>query len=250
LTLSSPSPAAFELVSHIAAAHARLAEHPLAHAEAGLGGRLFYAGALDDSGCVWLAAANIAGAASLAATADPAAQKQALRNGAADFLVASLDEALRILKNQLRKREPAAVCAGLSTDLVEAEMRERGVVADLTRAGLESQTAPHGAPEYLTWTVAAAPARWLPMMDALALDCLNPQDDQFAAARRWLKLAPRFLPRPAANLRLLICGRTFADRFIARLRDQIERGQIPVAVDLHSHFGGQSDAFNFTPRPC
>ena len=57
-----------------------------------------------------LLAGNIAGAASLAVTADAAAQKQSIRDGVADFLVNSLDEALRILKNEVRKREPVAVC--------------------------------------------------------------------------------------------------------------------------------------------
>ena len=55
-------------------------------------------------------AANIAGAASLSATADVATQKQAIRDGVVDFLVTSLDEAARILKNEIRKRQPVAVC--------------------------------------------------------------------------------------------------------------------------------------------
>ena len=58
-----------------------------------------------------------------------AAQKQAIRDGVADFLVNSLDEALRILKNQLRKRETVAVCVGLAPADVEREMKERGVAA-------------------------------------------------------------------------------------------------------------------------
>ena len=66
-----------------------------------------------NQGRALVVAANIAGAATLAATADRAAQKQALRDGVADFLVTSLDEALRILKNQLRKRETVAVCVAL-----------------------------------------------------------------------------------------------------------------------------------------
>ena len=79
-------------------------------------------------------AANIAGAATLVATADRAAQRQAIRDGVADFLVNSLDEALRILKNQLRKRETVAVCVGLAPEAVEREMKERGVAPDLLRA--------------------------------------------------------------------------------------------------------------------
>ena len=75
-----------------------------------------------------MVAGNIAGAASLAATADPVAQKQAIREGVVNFLVTSLDEALRILKNEIRKRETVAVCVAASPQAVAAEMLERGVL--------------------------------------------------------------------------------------------------------------------------
>jgi urocanate hydratase len=108
-----------------------LIQTTLAERETGLGGKLFYAGELDGEGRALVVAANIAGAASLVATADRAAQKQAIRDGVADCLVNSLDEALRILKNQLRKRETVAVCLGLAPEAVEREMLERGVLPDL-----------------------------------------------------------------------------------------------------------------------
>ena len=100
-----------------------------------LGGRLLYAGALDAEGRALVVAGNIAGAATLAATANPAAQKQAIHDGVVDFLVTSLDEALRILKNESRKRETVAVCVGAEPDAVEREMLERGVEPDLLGAG-------------------------------------------------------------------------------------------------------------------
>lgn len=49
-------------------------------------------------------AANIAGAASLSATTDAIAQRNSIRDRVVDFLVTSLDEARRILKNEIRKR--------------------------------------------------------------------------------------------------------------------------------------------------
>ena len=61
--------------------------------EPSLGGKLLYAGELDAEARALLVAANIAGAASLAASADAAARKQAMRDGVVDFLVTSLDEA-------------------------------------------------------------------------------------------------------------------------------------------------------------
>ena len=104
---------ASEFVVRVERAYLALLATDLADAGIGLGGSLLYAGELDRDSRALIVAANIAGAASLAATADRTAQKQALRDGVADFPVNSLDEALRILKNQLRKREPVAVCVGL-----------------------------------------------------------------------------------------------------------------------------------------
>lgn len=196
-----------------------------AEADSGLGGRLLYAGELDAEGRALVVAANIAGAASLAATADPAAQNLAIRDGVADFLVTSLDEALRILKNEIRKRQTVAVCVALALDAVEQSMQERGVLPDLLPSGAAApvfdaflrqgarpvvSADPEQNQTVLTWSVAASPALWLPRLDALALDCLSPAA---SAARRWLRLAPRYLGRLAQGVRLLRCDKETAVRF-------------------------------------
>src|ERR1035437_3667290 len=85
-------------------------------AEPSLGGKLLYTGPLDAQASALLVAANIAGAASLTVSAEAAAGKQAIRDGVVDFLVTSLDEALRILKNEIRKRETVAVCVALAPE--------------------------------------------------------------------------------------------------------------------------------------
>ncbi len=134
-----------------------------------LGGKLLYAGALDGDGRALLIAGNIAGAASLAASADPSVQKQAVRDGVVDFLVTSLDEALRILKNEIRKRETVAVCVAVDPPAIEREILARGVTPDLLRASLFSfNSARSGCPGQLVegdslespaclmWTVASA----------------------------------------------------------------------------------------------
>ena len=194
--------------------------------DAGLGGKLLYIGALGDEGRPLAAAANIAGAASLAVIPGAAVGKQAMREGIVDFLVTDLDEALRILKNQLRKHEPVAVCVASAPDRVEAEMFERGVLPDLLGPAVPDTAAarwpasPRIAPAPLVagevliaWSVAAAPALWLPRMDALAAECLPPDD---VSARRWLRLAPRYTGRLAQGVRLLRCsaavGQTIFDR--------------------------------------
>jgi hypothetical protein len=78
-----------------------------------------------------LAAASLAGAASL--TIDPDAQsvKAAIRHGAADFVVNTLDEALRALKNEIRQRRPLAVVLTADPEPARAEALERGLLPDL-----------------------------------------------------------------------------------------------------------------------
>lgn len=206
----------------------------------GLGGRLFYAGELDDAGRALVAAANIAGAATLTATANRGAQKQAIRDGIADFLVTSLDEALRILKNQLRKRETVAVCVGLRVEDMEREMDERGVLPDLLRGDMgggetgAEQILDRGVIE-LVWRVEAAPAQWLPKLDEIALGCL---DERAWRERRWLRLAPRYLGRLAQGVRLLECDEGFAARFAEAVGAHVKSGEIGVAVEIRAGRAG------------
>lgn len=226
-----------------------------------LGGQLLYVGQLDAQGRALAVAANIAGAATMAATADEATQKQAFREGVVDFLVTSLDEALRILKNQLRKRETVAVCVAQAPETVQLEMLERGVLPDLLRPPEEDESSPHspfviqGArqilipprPEnsaLLTWRVAASPAQWLPKLDAIALECVPPEN---WPARRWLRLAPRYLGRLAQGTRLLSCDSATAADFINRVRSQVERGEIGVQVEIQATSGLLHDQHYLAP---
>ncbi|HEV2619014.1 MAG TPA: hypothetical protein VGU23_03650, partial [Acidobacteriaceae bacterium] len=77
------------------------------------------------------AAVSIAGGATLAIDADAAAMKAAMRAGYLDFVVNSLDEALRALKNEVRKRRPLGVGLIADVDATLAAMVERGVEPDL-----------------------------------------------------------------------------------------------------------------------
>jgi urocanate hydratase len=223
------------------------AVHSGLSSEPGLGGKLLYAGELDGQGRALLVAGNIAGAASLAATAGQVAQKQAIRDGVADFLVTSLDEALRILKNEIRKGETVAVCVAAGPEAIEREMLERGVLPDLLAANplggaaFPNQGArriePCGRKEeqvLLRWSVASAQALWLPKLDAMALDCLGPED---RAAPRWLRLAPRYLGRLAQGVRVLTCAPESAREFVTRVQQGVKHGEIGVEVrfSLNSH---------------
>ncbi len=223
---------ALDFGTGVAAAYAKLTAHASADPESGLGGRLFYAGTLDEEGRALVVAANIAGAATLTASADRAAQKQAVRDGVADFLVNSLDEALRILKNQLRKRETVAVSVAIEPAEMEREMNERGVAPDLVRGDIttgskserlnaeliESPIFDKGGkgeaelpqnPALIVWRVGSGQHKDLALLDQIALACLDTDD---WAARRWLRLAPRYLGRMTQGLRLLSASREFAAR--------------------------------------
>jgi hypothetical protein len=231
-------PAALEFAIKVERLYSTLiqAADPDLHEEPSLGGKLLYAGELLPHGRALLVAANIAGAASLAATADPAAQKQAIRDGVADFLVNSLDEALRILKNEIRKREAVAVCVALKPDAIESEMLERGVLPDLLPP-IALPPAPPGQ-TLVTWAVSSAPAQWLPKLDAIAIDCLKPGA---GAEIRWLRLAPRYLGRMAQNFRIRHCQSDVVDEFVLRARSAVDRGEIGVEVRIS--VGGNQNVF-------
>jgi urocanate hydratase len=258
LTLEPPSQAALEFAGHVAQIYSALIQ--TADRETGLGGKLLYAGDLDGAGRACVVAASIAGAATLVASGDGPAQKQAIRDGVADFLVNSLDEALRILKNQLRKRETVSVCVGLSPDAVECEMTERGVQPDLERSELsiapyyealmacedeEAELQLGMIPAVVTWRVNSGRPQELAKLDEVALSCLD-EDDW--AARRWLRLSPRYLGRLAQGLRLLAIHREFEARFSERLRERDARGEIPFACEVCSNFRGIVDQLRFGPE--
>jgi hypothetical protein len=262
LALNLTEPAAFDFILHVERFYESLLGAAVSDAgrEPSLGGKLLYAGDLDGEGRGLMVAGNIAGAASLAATADLAVQKQAIREGVADFLVTSLDEALRILKNEIRKRETVAVCVAAAPQAIEGEMLERGVLPDLLRTTAASAPAcrtflrqgahpiqlpsPAKIRTLLTWQAAAAFAQWLPRLDALALDCLK-LDDWYA--RRWLRFAPRYLGRLAQGVRLLGCDEEFATDFIERVRCRVESGEVGVAVEIQVSRKGVCLLHRFAP---
>lgn len=244
----------------VALSYAALLDTPSANPETGLGGKLFYAGELDEAGRALLVAANIAGASTLAATADRTAQKQALRDGVADFVVNNLDEALRILKNQLRKHETVAVLVALPPLEVESEMNERGVSPDLLRSdvhvapshaalafheGEEMEFDLSKTPAIVTWRVESSLPKELVVLDEIALACLDPEEWK---SRRWLRLSPRYLGRMAQGLRLLDCNREFAARFSERVFQYVERGEIAFAFEILSYFRGIPDEFRYAPN--
>lgn len=100
------------------------------------GGALLVACGLGPGGAALSIAGNIAGAGCLAI--DPRAEicRAAMRSGACDFVVNSVDEALRVLKNEIRQRRPVSVGLTLDARAALAELSDRGVLPELFTAFL------------------------------------------------------------------------------------------------------------------
>src|SRR5438445_2380629 len=104
-----------------------------------LAGKLIVSGGRGGRGGAQPLAAPMAGAAFLGIDVYPERIKRRLKTGYCDFMVTTLDEALRILKNAVRKKENISVgLVGNCADIVP-ELAERGVVPDI----LTDQTSAH-----------------------------------------------------------------------------------------------------------
>jgi urocanate hydratase len=104
-----------------------------------LAGKLIVSGGMGGMGGAQPLAATMAGAAFLGIDVDPERIKKRLKTGYCDFMVTTLDEALRILKNAVRKKENISVgLVGNCADIIP-ELANRGVVPDI----LTDQTSAH-----------------------------------------------------------------------------------------------------------
>jgi hypothetical protein len=207
--------------------------------EPDLGGQLLYVGELDETSRALAVAANIAGAATLAASALPAALRHSQREGSIDFVVNSLDEALRILKNEIRKHEPVAVAVSLAPEVIEAAMLDRGVLPNLLppRSGPTMQTSTHAlflaqrahqipapnpnAKSLFIWSAPAEYAKNLAGFESMLANHLTPED---RLNRRWLRLSPRYLGPAARRLRSVACDSNTANALIKLLGPPINYG--------------------------
>jgi|GEM_PF-3594711 len=105
--------------------------------EAEWAGRLLVSVGLNDAGRTLALASVAAGAASLFLEAEERAIREASREGCCTFSVTSLDEALRILKNEIRQRRAVSVALHCEPADVLREMVERGVLPYALAASCE-----------------------------------------------------------------------------------------------------------------
>src|SRR4051812_40276454 len=104
-----------------------------------LEGKLIVSGGMGGMGGAQPLAATMAGASFLGIDVDAERIKKRLKTGYCDFMVNNLDEALRILKNAIRKKEAVSVgLVGNCADVIP-ELAARGVVPDI----LTDQTSAH-----------------------------------------------------------------------------------------------------------
>ena len=109
------------------------------HYGSNLAGKLVVSGGMGGMGGAQPLAVTMNGGAFLGIDVDAERIKRRVKTGYCQVMVNDLDEALRILKNAVRKREPASVgLVGNCADLIPA-LAKRGVVPDL----LTDQTSAH-----------------------------------------------------------------------------------------------------------
>jgi urocanate hydratase len=162
-------------------------------------------------------ASNIVGTVCLSLEQDPATARNALRTGACDFVVNTLDEALRAMKNEVRQHKALSVGLQGNQSQILQEILERGVAPQLvtnlpdptdfqiqgatTFTPGEAATLLKSIIEQNQWT-----ARDFPQLNPAALKSF----DTHAAAllnddlrRTWLTAAPRLFPRETPPHRTL-----------------------------------------------
>src|SRR3954454_12667610 len=109
------------------------------HFGGSLAGKLIVSGGMGGMGGAQPLAATMTGACFLGIDVNPESIKKRLKTGYCDFMVSTLDEALRILKNAVRKKENVSVgLVGNCADVIP-ELANRGVVPDI----LTDQTSAH-----------------------------------------------------------------------------------------------------------
>lgn len=212
---------------------------------ASLSGRLLLVDGLAEEGDALLIAASIAGAASLVLETRTEAVRHCVRNGIVDFAVRTLDEALRILKNEIRKHQPVAVLLEGESSGVLAEMVERGAQPDMIRwsspdAIIETllQRGAQEAPPAVSDSQGAGDVCWsaeegggavLRQVDLLAAGAL-PRDD--AERQNWIARAPRYLPRAMRLERCVTMNESERKALLAAAEERAGQGALAAKVSI------------------
>ncbi len=206
-----------------------------------LGGKLLLRCGLDGDGIAIVVAGSIAGAASLCVDADAERLRDGLRAGLVDFVVGNLDEALRILKNEIRRALPISVGLGIDPETCIAAMIERGLQPDLLSAvareqahifvergaiALPEQDSPDSETSLVQWTVAVDPAQAMPRIARIASGMLDASRADTPARQRWLNESPRYLGRAFGSRQCLRMRGAEISTFLSRVRSEASSADI------------------------
>jgi urocanate hydratase len=184
-----------------------------------------------------------------------------------DFAVMTLDEALRILKNEVRKQQPIAVLLEREAAGVLAEMVERGAQPDMLRWAepepaidilrergarplprpLEADPDPArpdsirpDSTSEVCWRSGEGSSSALRQLDLLAGQVM-PQDD--TERQNWVTRAPRYLSRALRLERCVAMTEQESATFIAAVEERAQQGTLaaPVAIEA----GGRVRSFGW-----
>ncbi|MFL6428367.1 MAG: hypothetical protein ACJ71S_09015 [Acidobacteriaceae bacterium] len=217
-----------------------------------MAGHLLLIDGLAAEGDALLIAASIAGAASLVLEMRTEAIRYCVRNGIVDFAVTTLSEALRILKNEVRKRQPIAVLLERQAAGVLAEMVERGVQPEMlrwaepepavrtyvetlmNRGARPLPSSPEAAPDRahdVCWRAGDGGSSVLRQVDSIAGQIL-PQDDP--ERQNWVARAPRYLPRALRLERCVAMSDEERAAFIAAVEERAQEGTLAAKVQIEA----------------
>lgn len=183
-----------------------------------------------------IVAASIAGAASLWVDSDAEILRAAMRQALCDFVVGTLDEALRILKNEVRQKRAVSVALQADPASCLREYIDRGFQPDLLiglppslQEPMQIMVArgavllpPSGQLEHgtslLCWSVDSDAAPTMRLIGQIAAESLDAARADTADRQHWLKSAPRYLGRAFANRQCVRMDRNESAMFVARVR--------------------------------
>ena len=196
-------------------------------------------------------AVKLNGGAFLGIDADPEIIKRRVKAGYCDVMVNDLDESLRILKNAVRKREPASVGLVGNCAVLLPVLAERGIVPDLL-AGQTAALLPGvlelqklGAVTFelenyfralsqervpLTWEALSGEPSDIYRIDRLLLE-MFPEDEMLG---RWIPLARKHLRFQGLPARTCWLGYGEVAKFGLALNEIVARGEVqaPIAIAL------------------
>jgi len=220
-----------------------------------IAGRLVLSLGFEKEGMELALATTIAGGTFLGIEPESDALKSAVRNASCDFMVNTLDEALRVLKNEIRKRAPLSTGLlgspanllpeiaerGVQPDLIANLTPERFALRDPSRAAWDQilergvqqfpadfhESAELLAREEVRWT--ATSPQDMRRMDTIALQAIPATD---TIRRQWLEHAARYFRHAPLERVVHLSGEERAKIFEA-LRRESQSSPLQGAAILH-----------------